>query len=383
MSTDVIVIGAGVAGLTAARELVRKGLKVVVLEARARIGGRIHTATMAGEIVDLGATWIHGKGPVYKLAKEWRLPMVETDWDDRWFADLDPRRAEKALEKVHRLFGTSRKGAVSDVIPDEWRRDPILNWAVRSEIVGEYGEEPERLSLRHWQDDREFDGGDWRLPRGYGEIPERLAAGLEVLTGCPVRRIEYGRNNVVVETTRELPFTARRAIVTLPLGVLKAGSVAFDPPLPDAKREAIDRLGVGVLNKLALVFDEPFWPEGTPVVSHLGAYANLVVSGRALIGLAGGDDARAAAPERLDELLRGLRAPRPLDVVQTRWHEDPYARGAYTVVPPGASSADLDVLAEPVGPVIFAGEATDRDCRGTVAGAYRSGLRAAAEIQTV
>lgn len=384
MSTDVVVVGAGVAGLAAARELHRRGVRVVVLEARDRIGGRIQTETLGGEIVDLGATWIHGTrgNPVAALAREFSLPLLPTKWDDwkhRWFPEADPRRARTAADEIEDLFERSKKPAVSDLLPRGWRDDPLLRWAVRSEIIGEYGEEPERLSPRHWQDDEDFDGGDWRLPRGYGELADRLAQGLDIRRRCVVRRIESGHNSVVVETASAGPFMARRVIVTLPLGVLKSGSVTFDPPLPARKRGAIDRLGVGVLNKAALVFDRAFWPEGTHVVSHLGAYANLVVSGRALIGLAGGDDARAPIPEPLEDVLRALGAPRPVEVRVTRWHDDPFARGAYAVIPPGASSDDLDVLAEPVGPLLFAGEATDWDYRGTVHGAYRSGLRAARE----
>jgi polyamine oxidase len=379
MDTDFVVVGAGVAGLAAARELVRRGSKVVVLEARNRIGGRIQTATVGGEIVDLGAAWIHGirGNPIAELARRWKLPFLETDWDCRWFPGADAHRLKMAIAKVERLFGISRKGAVSDVLHAEWRTDPLLRWAVQSEIVGDYGEEPEHISLRHWQDDEEYAGGDWRLPRGYGELVDRLADGFDIRLDCVVRRIEYGRSNVVVETRAGEVFAARRAIVTLPLGVLQAGSVAFDPPLPDRKLEAIRGLRAGVLNRVALVFEKEFWPRGTEVVSQFGSYANLVVSGRALVGLAGG--AAARSPEPVAEVLRRLGAPRPSAVALTRWHEDPFSLGAYSGVPPGGTSAHFDTLAESVGPVLFAGEATSRGYRGTVHGAYVSGLRAARE----
>jgi monoamine oxidase len=380
MEVDVVVVGAGVAGLTAARELTRKGRRVVVLEARDRIGGRIHTAELGGEILDLGAAWIHGpKGnPVADQARKLKLPMVETDWDRRWFPEADAKSAAKAVARVERLFDTVRKGAVSDLLKADWRSDPLLAWAVRSEIAGEYGEDPERISLRHWQDDEEFNGGDWRFPRGYRELAQGLMSGFGVQLNRVVRRIEYGRNNVVVESTEPgdvIP--ARRAIVTLPLGVLQNGSVEFDPPLPESKLEAIHGLKAGVLNKLALVFEKEFWPRGTQVVSSLGSYANLVVSGRALVGLAGGQEARS--PETVEEVLRRIGAPRPAAATLTRWHDDPFAFGAYSVVPPGGTSSHFDTLAEPVGPLIFAGEATSREYRGTVHGAYVSGLRAARE----
>ncbi len=382
MDADFVVVGAGVAGLAAARELGRKGARVVVLEARNRIGGRIHTDTVGGQIVDLGAAWIHGvrDNPVAELARTWNLPRVETDWDRRWFPEADRQsdEVEEALEEVEELFDRSRKGAVSDLLKGPWRTDPLRRWAVQSEIVGEYGEDPENISLLHWQDDREFHGGDWRLQGGYGELVERLAAGLDIRRNCIVRRIEYGRHNVAVESHADEVFTARRAIVTLPLGVLQRGSVMFDPPLPDSKRAAIQGLNAGVLNKIVLVFEREFWPKKTDVVSSFGSYSNLIVCGRALVGLAGGDQARH--PEPVESLLRRIRAPQPAAVVVTRWHDDPFSLGAYSGVPPGSTSRHFKTLADPVGPLIFAGEATDFHCRGTVAGAYRSGLRAAREV---
>jgi polyamine oxidase len=378
MDADVVVVGAGIAGLAAAGTL-HPDHRVVVLEARPRIGGRIQTETIGGETVDLGAAWIHGirGNPIAERARRWRLPLVETDWDKRWFPQADARRVGQAVAKVERLFDVSRKGVVSDLLHAEWRTDPILRWAVKSEIVGEYGVEPSSLSLRHWQDDEEFKGGDWRLLRGYGEVVERLAEDLDIRLNCVVRRIEHGKRNVVVETLDGTLVTARRAIITLPLGVLKRGSVLFDPPLPDDKREAIRSLAVGVLNKAALVFDEAFWPRGTDVVSHFGPYANLMVSGRALVGLAGGKDAFGHRPG--EDLLRDLGAPKPAAIALTQWEEDPFALGAYSVVPPGSTSDHFETLAEPVGPLLFAGEATSVDYRSTVHGAYLSGLRAARE----
>jgi predicted NAD/FAD-dependent oxidoreductase len=171
-----------------------------VLEARDRIGGRIWTERVAGEVVDLGATWIHGTqgNPVAILAREWKLPLVETDWERRWFPAADAGQADYAVEKVERLYRISRKGAVSDIIPPEWRTDPMMRWAVRGEITGEYGEDPERLSLHHWRDDEDFPGGDWLLPRGYCEIADFLATGLDVRRSCVVRRIHCERNGLLI-----------------------------------------------------------------------------------------------------------------------------------------------------------------------------------------
>ena len=170
-------------------------------------------------------------------------------------------------------------------------------------------------------------------------------------------------------------------MVTLPLGVLKAGSVRFDPQLPIRKRHAIARLGVGVLNKLVLVFEEPFWPRETRVIGRHGPYSIFVVQDRALVGLAGGDAARSATPEATKDVLHSLNAPPPpIACASTRWHDDPYSLGATSVVAPLGTSADFDALGVKAGRLFFAGEATSRTHRGTVHGAYLSGQRVASEL---
>lgn len=380
MTGRVLVVGAGVAGLGAARALSDRGVEAVVLEARDRAGGRVRTERLDGEPVDLGASWVYGTrgNPIFKLARRWRLPLEETDWDRLWFPGVDAGRAIEAIEEVETLYGRRGPGSVADAIPRRWSGDPLLEWALRTEIAGEFGEDPERLSLRHWRDDEEFAGGDRIFPRGFGEWVERLARGLDVRLGQVARVIRQGRDGVAVETERGR-FHAERAIVTLPLGVLKAGSVSFDPPLPERKRHALDRIGVGAFEKLAMAFERPFWPRGTQVVGHRGAMSILMARGRTLVGLVGGDSARAAVPEPPDEVLRALGAPPPVACVATRWHDDPFALGSYSVVPPGGTSEDFDALAAPAGRLHFAGEATSRAHRGTVHGAYLSGLRAARE----
>lgn len=374
----VLVVGAGVAGLAAARALADRGVDVVVLEARDRVGGRVWTERLDGEPIDLGASWIYGTrgNPVFKKAQEWRLPLEETDWDRLWFPGADSDEALEAIEEVETLYERRGSGSVADVIPRAWRNDPLLDWALRTEIAGEFGEDPERLSLRHWRDDEEFRGGERHFARGYGEFVERLAQGLDLRLGQVARVIRRGRDGVAVETERGR-FHAEQAIVTLPLGVLQAGSVVFDPPLSARKHQALSSLRTGALNKLALIFERPFWPRGTEVLGHHGPYSILMARGRTLVGLVGGDAARRPLPEPVDDLLRALGAPRPVAVTATRWHDDPFARGSYSVVPVGGSSEAFDALAEPEGRLHFAGEATSRSYRGTVHGAWLSGERAA------
>ncbi len=378
---DVLVIGAGVAGLAAASHLAKHGREAAVLEARDRIGGRIWTARLDGAPVDLGATWVHGMddNPIAGLARGWGLPLEETDWDRLASPDFDPRRAIEAQKRIEKLYGRHAGESVADAVPREWRGDRLMEWALRAEITCEYGEEPHRLSLKHWRDDEDREGEDGWFPRGYGEVVDRLAEGLDVRTGHVVREIRWGTGGVEAGTDAGT-FRAGHAIVTLPLGVLKAGSVRFEPELPEPKLRAIGGLGTGVLNKLALVFERPFWGKETHVFAREGPYAYMICAGRALVGLVGGDAARGARPEDPEEIVRALGAPRPVASAATRWDEDPFALGAYAVVPPSGTSRFFDDLAESEGRLHFAGEATSRLYRGTVHGAYESGLRAADEI---
>jgi predicted NAD/FAD-dependent oxidoreductase len=234
---------------------------------------------------------------------------------------------------------------------------------------------------------------------GLQSVAERLARDLDVRLGAVVERIEHGPGGVRVHTARGA-FAADAAVVTLPLGVLKAGAVEFDPPLPERKRQAIARLGMGALTKVALTFAEPFWPPEQYVFGYVSGrvdehpttVVNMWKSHRvpALVLHIGGDRGREIErwPERrarewalgvLGELFGEV--PEPRSVVTTRWDADPFSRGAYSYVAVGATPEDIEALAEPVGErLLFAGEATVRTHWACAHSAYVSGLREAARL---
>jgi polyamine oxidase len=378
---SVVIIGAGIAGLSAARVLADHGLKPIVLEARERIGGRIWTVNLGGDPIDLGASWIHGPhgNPITALAREARVSIKNTDWDQIWFPGSKPGKARRAMAQARRLFSSGGRGSVANAIPRAWLCDPFMRWALRTMIAGEYGADAGALSLRHWRDDYDFDGGDYLVTGGFVKIVEHLAKRLDIRIFHRVKAIRHDKDGVVVDTNKGT-IHADYAIVALPLGVLKAGSVAFDPPLPESKQQAIKRLGIGVLNKLALTFKRPFWPKKTQAIGHHGPYSIFVVQGRTLVGLVGGAAARTGVPEAPENILGALGAPWPASHIVTNWHDDPFALGAISIVAPGGTSADFDTLAAKVGRLFFAGEATSRTHRGTVHGAYLSGQRAAIEL---
>lgn len=426
----VIVIGAGLSGLTAARALVADGRDVVVLEARDRIGGRV--STEGG--IDLGAHWIHGTegNPVTNLARELGVPTIFVGGDSSYTGGweqlqmrfdgrpLSPAEKEKSIiliDEVREAVDALRRelehtggpdisleAAVESVLAarglsPEMRQHVAWHLALLSR--DDWAAGASNLSLLWWDDGYEVYGyGDSVFVEGAGSLIERLGRGLDVRCNHVVRRIAHGADGVRVSTDQG-EFEAGAVIVTLPLGVLKAGVVEFEPPLPVEKREAIARLGMGALTKVVLHFDAPFWPPNQYVFGHLTpeiqesptSIINVWKTHRqpALVMLIGGDRGRqietwteeqvSAWSSRVlkDVFGPGVVPPRRLQV--TRWNSDPYSRGAYTYVAVGATPEHIEALAAPVGErVLFAGEATVRTHWACLHSAYVSGLREAARI---
>ncbi len=418
---EVLVIGAGMSGLAAARTLVGKGVSVIVLEARDRIGGRTWTDSSLGLPLDLGASWIHGitGNPITKLAKEFNADTIPTDYDNGILFDVDGSELpdsvyaemEDLFESIYEEVAAMQEDtdddmslqqafdeviAKHDLSKDELRK---LQFYVHQETALEYGADPVDLSLWEWDQDEVFGGKDVVFPNGYSQITNGLAQGLDIRLNEIVTRISYGADGVEVETSSGT-FGGGKAIVTLPLGVLKQASVKFEPSLPASKQSAIDRLAMGVLNKVYLKFPETFWDEEIENFGYFGEtlgewcdwmsfvpYAGVPV----LMAFHGGEKGFAIEELSDDEIIAGamktLRIiygdsiPEPEGYLITRWGKDPFSFGAYSHIPPFASGDDFDALFEPVDDVLyFAGEATSRKYPSTQHGAYLTGVAAANEI---
>lgn len=403
----VVVIGAGMAGLAAARQLADAGIDVTVLEARERIGGRMWTDTSLGVPIDLGAAWIHGTegNPLVGLADRAGAATVETNFDDVVAFDgkgeIDAAAigasAKAWAEAVREVAVLGEDAGPDDSVESALRRvtdldDPLVAWNVATEIGAEYAADPDELSLAWFGSEGQFAGPDLILPQGYEPLARHLADGLNIRSGTEVTRVTDDGSGVRLDTSRGV-VTADRVIVTVPLGVLKAGTITFDPPLGESKRAAIARLGFGVLDKVVLAFSEPFWPQSPDVVGLVGAQQPLPIlvnglsfgAGPLLVGLRGGAAARSreslSDQQSVDEVRAALDAPAPTGALVTRWAADRYARGSYSYLAVGASPADQRALAEPATErVLFAGEATEPEHFATVHGAYLSGVREAQRI---
>ena len=417
---DVIVIGAGVSGLAAARHLADQGRTVTVLEGRDRVGGRIWTSTAwAGVPLDLGASWIHGidGNPIHQLAVDIGARTVVTDGDSITFYMPDGREATPSEESAIETWGDRISKALARY-QDDVETDSSIRSAIRialesdpvgdsdremlsynlNEIEQEYAGGVDQLSALYFDSDDPLEGDDVAFPDGYGALTDHLGAGLRIRTGHAVTGLDWNTSGVTV-TTDKGTFRAGAAVVTLPLGVLQSGKVAFGTGLPAAKATAVSRLGVGVLNKCYLRFPETFWAD-TDWLGFVpraeGQWAQWInaerISGApVLLGFNAADFGRsieqwtdARIVESAMSTLRtmyGGRIPDPVDHQITRWASDNYALGSYSFNKVGSDPDMRDDLAATIDDrVFFAGEATDKGSFATVHGAYRSGLRAAREI---
>jgi monoamine oxidase len=430
----VLVIGAGISGLGAARALTDRGFDVEVVEARDRIGGRIWTV----DRIDYGAHWIHGTegNPITHLARTLELPTLFVGGDSTYtggwqylkfrangstvLSEDDKRRsilaADELLERLDlwrektqepdRISVAEAVKAMEATNPHWSEADHRhIAWHVELWSRDDCAAGPADLSARYWDDGYELYGeGDSVFWNGYQSLVDKLAKGLSIRLNTEVTRVSYGDNGdgVVTVETNQGPLTADAVLVTLPLAVLKSNAVTFDPPIPAARAEALTRLGVGTLAKLAYVFDEIFWPGNQYVFgmvndespsSHPTMIINLWSSHRApcLVILAGGPlggKLESMPEEEAHEwgmaMLRRCfsnSVPEPRAKHRTSWSTDPYSRGAYTYIAVDSTPADIRTLQEPLGDrLFFAGEATSREHWGTVHGAYLSGLREAARI---
>lgn len=420
-AADVIVIGAGAAGLAAAGKLASQGYSVLVLEARDRIGGRIHTSMQwAGTPIDLGASWIHGvKGnPLTAIANTLNLARVPTYYNDEveifpggaragaafqadytWAANV-VGKARAAADRLN--HDTSLANAVlaylGGTLPTGGRL-VALNYYVNSVIEQEYAADWTQLSAWNFDDDGAFPGHDALIVQGYIQIANYLAQGIDVRLGQIVTGIEWSASGVTVTTTTGT-WSAPQCVVTLPIGVLQANKVVFSPALPAMQADAIAGLGMGLLNKTILRFPAPFWPKKPDWIEYLtntkGVWAEWIslepgFRQPILVGFNAGNQAHAIEAQDDASTIAGamtaLRSmfgatvPDPLDAQITRWASDPYALGSYSFEPVGASRRTRIRLATPVGKsLVFAGEATHPKYPATVHGAYLAGLRAADQI---
>jgi monoamine oxidase len=407
---DVVVIGAGAAGLTAARSLQAAGFATLVLEARDRIGGRALTDTdSVGVAWDRGCSWLHAStvNPFVAIARDAgfdtlvdELPRHVYDGTRR----LDEREAgalRRLGERLHEEIATAgRRGLdipAESALSRATRDDPWFPMAEASATAWE-GTEPANFSAL---DQFQFveRGADLLIPKGYGTLLAAWAHDVEVRLRTPVSRVRWRNSGVTVETPAG-DVEARAVVVAVPSAVIADGALVFSPALPERILQAHHDLPLGLMNKVALRFrrnvfpTQPnefirlkradrrgmsfmtrLWGSNVCVGMHAGAFAQeLEAAGEA-----------AAIDYALGELkaMLGTGLQRDFDRgAATAWRADPWSRGAYSHCVPGRYGARA-LLTQPVGDRVFlAGEHTEQSAYGTLHGAHMSGLRAARQVSS-
>lgn len=413
---DVLVLGAGVAGLSAAQTLVDTELDVLVLEARDRLGGRVHTdRTFAGFPLEFGAEFVHGERA---STWEWleRLGLSTVHWnklDDSWVRMADGARLTMEEARTSDpAFDVTRSWALPDVparplesFGHYLRRigfDPAQVDYVRRAFANAAGEALRHLDAASMLDSiagAEVSGQeDFRIVEGYGAVLEALGIGAEIRTQAVVKRVEQRAEGVLVSTEDGEEFEAKLLVCTLPVGVLVAGDVEFVPGLPAEKLGALRGLGMGPAVKCVYRFREPLTPPGIKAIyaagrvpmwwtPSFGHETDAVVwtaflTGDAAMDLLRRGDEEEALDDALESLRRELGRPglQAVDAQLVDWVGDAFARGGYSYVRPGHRGA-RELLAKPTPPVLWAGEATSPEAdAATVHGALQSGRRVAMEV---
>ncbi len=407
--TDVVVIGAGAAGLAAAQELARAGRDVLVLEARERVGGRCWTRRMPGlEIpVELGAEFLHGEARItHEVLGKAGLAAVDSVREQRQLERGGLRRINAFVEAQRAVQGVMLEKDISFEALLAQRSLPAkTKLFARMMVQGFDAADPKRVSARsiidEWGEGGELGAAQPRPQGGYGALMDwlaeaLLARGARLQLGSVVSAIEPGRRGVAVSGRflgARFIARARRAVVTLPLGVLQRGPLRFAQ-----KRAALRKLASGPVIRVAMRFHRPFWESRAPGVAFFHNpkapfptfWTPLPMRAPLLTAWAGGPKAarltgssqRVLVEKAVStvEQIFGKTARRALAAAYVQdWQADPYSRGGYSYVLVSGAGA-REELAAPLGErIFFAGEATDSEEAGTVAGALRSGIRAARE----
>lgn len=432
-SPSVIVVGAGTAGLAAARALHNSGFKVTVLESRNRVGGRIDTHYEFGFPVDMGASWLHGacpENPLAPLIGRLGLPLYQTSGENSVLYDHDlesyvlfdtngqkvPPEAvtkvskvfELLLEEVKKLHIELKEDlsilkAISMVLekrPElrlEGLCQKVMQWYI-CRLEGWFAADADSISASFWYEEELLGGGHGLMVNGYAPVVKALAQGLTIHYNHRVRRIcrQFGKVEVITEDNRA--WKADAAIVCVPLGVLKARTINFEPRLPEWKEAAYSDMGVGKENKIALYFKEVCWPNveflGIVAPTSYGCsyFLNLhkATGHPVLVYMPAGqlaDDIEklsdeAAARFAVMQLRRVLpHASDPSRYIVSRWGSDVNSLGSYSYCSVGKPTNLYERARMPVDNLFFAGEATCQKYPGTVHGAFATGLLAAEECR--
>ena len=411
----VLIIGAGISGLAAAKKLKDKGFTVIVFESQEKIGGRLRTDRRLGIAFDEGASWIHGPNgnPITKLASQAGANTYLTDDDNlavfdnngtaysETFLDSQYTEFENALNAVLGA-GTKQQSfqTIFNSLYPTQANNRLWKYMLSAYLEFDTGGDISKLSSKHFYDDEAFRGKDVIVTNGYDKVANLLGQGLDIRLNSRVSEINYNETKSLVKVNGN-SIEADYVIVSVPLGVLKNNSISFQPSLPALKLSAIQNIQMGNVNKFLFIWDTPFWDTNIQYIGYtpdtkgkFNYFMNMMKFLPTINGLmtfAFGDYATVTETMTDDQInsevmaqlktIYGNSIPNPTTMLRTKWGQNINTFGAYSFATNGTTSADFDTMATEINnKLFFAGEHTERDYRGTVHGAYLSGIREADKI---
>jgi len=391
---DVAIIGAGAAGVAAARRLADARVPCVLIDARNRVGGRAHT--LPGDFaLDLGCGWLHSADE-----NEWAAlaPTLGFAVDDHpapwarpsWEGNFSAAEQQEYWAAVRRFYERVEAAEDKDLLlSDCFEPDNRFNPMLGAVVTYANGAEADKITTREYALYHDS-GKNKRIERGYGTLITAYAAGLDLRLDCPVTLIDHAGTHLRIVTPRG-ELVSRAAIVAVPPGVLANEALRFAPALPD-KLDAAHALPLGVADKVFLRIDHPDdLPKDTRVVgsrtTHETGMYTLRAFGRPVVeGYFGGAFARALegeiAPFAIEQICAALgndMRKRLAPIAESAWARDPLSLGSYSYGSPGAQAARATLAASIDERLFFAGEHTSPHDFSTAHGAYRSGVKAAEE----
>lgn len=409
----VIVIGAGISGLAAAKRLKEKGFNVIVLEAQNKVGGRLKTNRSLGVAFDEGASWIHGidGNPITTLAQQAGMNTSFTDDDSRISYDIggvvrNATTYDNAETELYTILNSMMNSGnasqsfetVFNGLHPAKANDRLWKFLLSTYVTFDTGD-LDKLSSTLYNEGEEFDGEERIATNGYDTIPNYLANGLNIQLNQRVSKIDYSGTRTKITHNGNVT-EADYVLVTVPLGVLKANFIQFTPALPNAKQTAIQKVGMNCVNKFLLTWNTKFWDNEqyisyTPNIKDKFNYFvnvnKINPSVNALMTFAYADYARQTETmtdaQIIDEIMIHLKdiygntIPNPTNMIRTKWQTNENSFGAYSYTAVGTLMQHFDDLAEEVNDkLFFAGEHTHIDYFSTAHGAYLSGTREADKI---
>jgi monoamine oxidase len=412
-SKTVIIIGAGISGLAAAKKLKEKGFNVTVLEAQDKVGGRLRTNRSLGVAFDEGGSWIHGitGNPITTLAQQAGMNTFETVDESRKSYDVGGvlrsattyNNAEAELDTILNTMmksgnATQSFETVFNALYPAKTNDRLWKFLLSTYVTFDTGD-LNKLSSLLYHEGEEYGGVEKIATNGYDTIPNYLANGLTIQLNQRVSKIDYSNAKIKI-THNGTSSEADYVIVTVPLGVLKANTLQFVPTLPATKQTAVQKLGMNCVNKFLLTWNTAFWddvqyisytPEIRDKFNYFVNVKKFNPTVNALMTFAYADYARQTETMTDAQVINDIMAhlkdvygnsiPNPTNMLRTKWQTNENAFGSYSYTAVGTEMRHFDDLAEGINDkVFFAGEHTEVDYFSTAHGAYLSGIREADKI---